>query len=160
MRHSLFLLYVCFVVCAWCDRTPAPLVRIANGRRYPIPIPTAKPFLNAWPQAEETRFMEKAARYIEVFGHEPNRGSTVNEREKDLYPRAMAYILAGREAQGAKALMMPQKYDPPQFHAFTGGFDFWFGFTLKGQVRKYFLFGPYLTDDYRRRFEDAFKRWT
>lgn len=137
-----------------------PLVRVENGKRYPIPVDTPETFRNPWPGAEEERFMEKAAELIEHFGRQPNRGSTVNEREKDLYPRAMFHILAGKEKKGAKALMQSQQYDPKPFHAFTGGFDFWFGFTLKGQARKYFHFGDYLTDDYRKRYEKAFDSWT
>lgn len=137
-----------------------PLVRVEDGKRYPIPVETPKKFLNPWPEAEQERFMEKAAELIEHFGAQSNRGSTVNEREKDLYPRAMFHILAGKEEEGAHALMQSQQYDPKPFHAFTGGFDFWFGFTLKGQARKYFHFGEYLDDDYRRRFENAFDSWT
>jgi hypothetical protein len=104
--------------------------------------------------------MEKAAHLIEHFGGQQNKGSTVNEQEKSFYPMAMFHILAGREEEGAKALMQPQQYDPKPFHAFTGGFDFWFGFTLKGQARKYFHFGSYLTPEYRKRFEAAFADWT
>ena len=42
-----------------------------------------------------------------------------------------------------------------EHHAYTDGFDFWYGFTLKGQARKYFHFGHLLSDDYRKRFEAA-----
>lgn len=104
--------------------------------------------------------MEKAAHLIEDFGSRQNRGSVVNEREKELYPFAMFHILAGKETQGAEALMMPQRYDPPSHHSYSDGFDFWYGFTLKGQARKYFLFGSYLTPDYKARFERAFAKWT
>lgn len=136
------------------------VVKVVDGKRYPVPVETDSGYLNPWPEAEEKRFMEKAEHLIRHYGAQRNSGSTVNEREKDLYPRAMFHILAGKEDEGAKALMQPQQYDPKPFHEFTGGFDFWFGFTLKGQARKYFHFGQFLDDEYRNRFEKAFAEWT
>jgi hypothetical protein len=136
------------------------LVRVENNKRYPVPIATEAKFLNPWPAAEEARFMEKAAHLIELWGPQKNSGSTVNEREKDLYPRAMFQILAGKDAEGVAALTQPQRFDPPEHHAYTDGFDFWYGFTLKGAVRKYFHFGQKLPADYRKRFETAFAKWT
>jgi hypothetical protein len=149
-------LCLCFAATAFAQ----PFVNIENGKRYPIPVKTDAKYLNPWPAAEEQRFMDKAAHLIDDFGSQPNRGSTVNEREKDLYPRAMFKILDGKEQEGVKALTQPQQYDPAPYHAYTDGFDFWYGFTLKGAVRKYFYFGSVLPDDYRKRFEKAFDKWT
>lgn len=137
----------------------AELVRMVGQKRYPVPIATEARFLNPWPDAEEKRFMEKAAHLIAVWGVQPNKGNTVNEREKDLYPRAMFHILAGKQEEGVRALTAPQ-VDDARHHAYTDGFDFWYGFTLKGAVRKYFHFGQTLPADYRARFEKAFAKWT
>ena len=155
--------YVCLLILAFACHLRVysqDVVKIENGNRYPVPVGTPMELLNPWPTAEEERFMEKAAHLIKDFGSQQNRASTVNEREKDLYPRAMFHILAGREKEGAKALMSPQQYDPKEHHAYTDGFDFWYGFTLKGQARKYFHFGSFLDDDYINRFEKAFDKWT
>ncbi|MDA3961328.1 MAG: hypothetical protein PF961_11105 [Planctomycetota bacterium] len=138
------------------------LVEERDGKRYPIPVAADPAFVNQWPDAEEARFMDKAAHLIAVrgTGKMGGGGSTVNEREKELYPTSMFWILAGREAEGVANLQAPQRYDPKEHHAYTDGFDFWYGFTLKGQMRKYFLFGGLLDDDYRTRFEAAFAKWT
>ncbi|OUL23968.1 hypothetical protein BV378_20255 [Nostoc sp. RF31YmG] len=42
----------------------------------------------------------------------------------------------------------------------TLGFDFYSGFTLKGQIRKYFGFGQFLSPDYRFRMREAMKLFT
>ncbi|WP_292843182.1 hypothetical protein [Nostoc sp. NMS8] len=42
-----------------------------------------------------------------------------------------------------------------QSEAYTLGIDFYSGFTLKGQVRKYFYFGKYLDPKYRQRMKEA-----
>jgi hypothetical protein len=158
MKHQITILTLgaCLATHAFAQ----PFVKIENGKRYPIPVKTEAKYLNPWPASEEQRFMEKAAHLIEDFGNQPNKGNTVNEREKDLYPRAMFQILDGKAQEGVKALTQPQQYDPAPHHAYTDGFDFWYGFTLKGAVRKYFYFGTVLPDDYRKRFEAAFDKWT
>lgn len=40
------------------------------------------------------------------------------------------------------------------------GFDFYSGFTLKGQIRKYFGFGQFLSPSYRLRMRDAMRIFT
>ncbi len=40
------------------------------------------------------------------------------------------------------------------------GFDFYSGFTLKGQIRKYFGFGQFLTPDYKTKMKEAMRIFT
>lgn len=137
------------------------LVRVEDGHRYPIPHPADERYLNPWPAEEEARFMAKAAHLIPLMAASKLAGgSTVNEREKELYPKAFFKLLNGQIDEGVAMLQQPQQYDPKEHHAYTDGFDFWYGFTLKGQMRKYFHFGHLLDPDYKQRFEGAFAKWT
>lgn len=157
-RHTSFVLFVCLA--GLCSAQQ--LVTVKQGKTYPVTIKTASEYLNVLSPEEEDRFMEKAAYLIETRGNGKmgGGGSVANEREKALYPTSMFFILAGREAEGVKNLTMPQRYDPKEHHAYSGGFDFWYGFTLKGQARKYFHFGHLLPRDYVKRFEAAMDTWT
>ncbi len=149
-------------ICCCSLLSAQELVEIKDGKRYPIPVKTDPEYLNVLSPEEETRFMEKAAHLIDSRGNGKFGGgaSTINEREKELYPTSMFFILAGREKEGVGHLIAPQQYDPAQHHAYTDGFDFWYGFTLKGQARKYFHFGHLLPADYVKRYEAAFDKWT
>ncbi|KYC42964.1 hypothetical protein WA1_12720 [Scytonema hofmannii PCC 7110] len=85
-------------------------------------------------------------------------GTTSFESEKRSYPKAMIGFLAGNRE---KAISFLQSEDADaKSHAHTLGIDFYSGFTLKGQVRKYFYFGKYLDPSYRQRMKRAMKVWT
>ncbi|MBN3899560.1 MAG: hypothetical protein HWQ41_31125 [Nostoc sp. NOS(2021)] len=82
-----------------------------------------------------------------------NYGNTAFENEKRSYPRAMIDFLAGHRE---KAIAFLQSEDADaQRNAHTLGIDFYSGFTLKEQVRKYFYFGKYLDPNYRQRMKKA-----
>jgi len=80
-------------------------------------------------------------------------GSTAFENEKRSYPRAMIDILAGNREK-AIAFLQSEDADADR-NAHTLGIDFYSGFTLKAQVRKYFYFGKYLDPSYRWRMKEA-----
>jgi hypothetical protein len=85
-------------------------------------------------------------------------GTTAFESEKKSYPKAMIGFLAGNRE---KAMSFLESEDADaQNHAHTLGIDFYSGFTLKGQVRKYFYFGKYLNPAYRQRMKKAMQIWT
>ncbi|GAA6620195.1 hypothetical protein NUACC26_060110 [Scytonema sp. NUACC26] len=85
-------------------------------------------------------------------------GTTSFESEKRSYPKAMIDFLAGNRE---KAISFLQSEDADsKSHAHTLGIDFYSGFTLKGQVRKYFYFGKYLDPSYRQRMKRAMQLWT
>ncbi|MEM9808953.1 MAG: hypothetical protein AAF959_27175 [Cyanobacteria bacterium P01_D01_bin.56] len=82
-------------------------------------------------------------------------GSIAYEYEKNSYPLAMADVLWGQQSA---ALDFLQQIDPQATE--TQGVDLLSGFTLKGQIRKYFYFGDQLDPDYRQRMWDAMYEFT
>lgn len=81
-------------------------------------------------------------------------GSIAYEYEKNSYPLAMADVLWGRSA----ALDFLQQIDAQATE--TQGVDLLSGFTLKGQMRKYFYFGDQLEPAYRQRMWQAMHDFT
>jgi hypothetical protein len=129
-----------------------------DGLRLPA-IPES--LRNPWPEEWERAFQKRAAEAIRFFdtGGKGRYGTTYFESEKSSYPRAMFDFLAGHRQQ-ALAYLQAEDADAQKWHAHTLGIDLYPCFTLKGQVRKYFLFGPFLDPDYRRRMYEAAKIWT
>lgn len=84
-------------------------------------------------------------------------GNTYFENEKNAYPVSMLDFLAGNRE---KALGMLQAKDSEGYSNWTKGVDFYPCFTLKGQVRKYFWFGPFLDPKYKQTMFDGAKIWT
>lgn len=136
-----------------------------NGARSSVggvPIPSVPDALrNPWPEEWEREFQARAAHAIRFFdsGGQGRYGTTFFESEKASYPKAMFDFLAGHRER-AIAFLQSKDADAERWHAHTLGIDFYPCFTLKGQVRKYFLFGPYLDPDYRERMSRAAKIWT
>ena len=82
-------------------------------------------------------------------------GSIAYEYEKNSYPLAMADVLWG---QPSSALDFLQQIDAQAIE--TQGIDLLSGFTLKGQMRKYFYFGDRLDPAYRQRMWEAMYGFT
>jgi hypothetical protein len=105
-----------------------------------------------WTPQMSAEFQARSQQAISKFAGS-NYGSTAFENEKRSYPRAMMDFLAGNRE---KAIAFLQSEDADaQRNAHTLGIDFYSGFTLKGQVRKYFYFGKYLDPNYRQRMKQA-----
>lgn len=85
----------------------------------------------------------------------PSYGSITYEYEKNSYPLAMAGVLKG---QDSTALDFLQQLDPQATE--TRGIDLLSGFTLKGQIRKYFYFGDQLDPAYRQRMWEVMNEFT
>ena len=130
----------------------------ANGLR-PASVP-AEDANRPWTEADETGFRERSALLWRSAGR--IRASTQGESEKGAYPMAFCQFLAGDGAKRAQALAFLQADDADagSDHAWTGGIDLYWSFTLKGQMRKYALFGPVLDPAYRERMTDAMRTWT
>ncbi|MFP4192499.1 MAG: hypothetical protein ACLFU6_10555 [Candidatus Hydrogenedentota bacterium] len=126
-------------------------------RARPLPVPER--LANPWPDAWEDQMWRRAQPAIERYGEEPPRGGTFGENEKNYYPRAMFNIMARNRERGLEALQ-EEDNQADDHHAHTLGIDYYWTFTLKGQMRKYFYFGPYLDEDYRQRMYDAAEIWT
>ncbi|MEO0867156.1 MAG: hypothetical protein AAFY17_01680 [Cyanobacteria bacterium J06642_11] len=82
-------------------------------------------------------------------------GSIAYEYEKNSYPLAMADVLWG---EPSAALEFLQQLDPQATE--TQGIDLLSGFTLKGQIRKYFHFKHQLNPAYRQRMWEAMHEFT
>ncbi len=123
------------------------------------PIPVPEEHNNPWPQDWEDAFWERANRAIEKIGNERPRGGTWGENEKNYYPRAMFNFLAGNRDRALRALEETD-VQADSHHAHTKGIDLYWTFTLKGQVRKYFFFGPWLDEDYKDKMTEAARIWT
>ena len=82
-------------------------------------------------------------------------GSIAYEYEKNSYPLAMADVLWGQSSTGLNFL---QQIDEQARE--TQGIDLLSGFTLKGQMRKYFYFGDQLDPAYRQRMWNAMHEFT
>jgi hypothetical protein len=113
---------------------------------------------NPWTPELEAEFQQRAATIIRDFANPTSYGNGYGENEKGAYPRAMLDFLAGNRKQ---ALAFLQSEDPEaQKHQHTEGIDYYYSFTLKGQIRKYFLFGQFLNPAYKQRMFLGAKKWT
>ncbi|MCC5845525.1 MAG: hypothetical protein JJU05_14855 [Verrucomicrobia bacterium] len=138
---------------------PRDRVQTDNGliRVLPPGVPEAlrNPPL---PEAEEAAYWERANHVIRHF--EGQIGvNTTQEREKDTFPRTMYNYLLGSHDAVIEALQTPDRQGGTD-HRWTKGIDYYWSFTLKGQMRKYFFFGPALDPEYRQTMFDGAKRWT
>jgi hypothetical protein len=123
-----------------------------------ISLPQIEPkYRNLWTPELEAEFQQRARVAIEYYAGKPY-GPTIGEREKQAYPLAMLDFLAGNREK-AIALLQSED-DEAERHQHTEGIDLYYSFTLKGQIRKYFLFGDYLDPAYKERMFIAAKKWT
>ncbi|MFP4056203.1 MAG: hypothetical protein ACLF0G_04975 [Candidatus Brocadiia bacterium] len=133
--------------------------RDADGLLRVRPAPVAERFRNAeWPEPLEKGFWRRANHAIEHFADSVG-GNTFQENEKAAYPRTMFAYLAGRRDE-ALAFLQAEDAQAGSDHRHTLGIDYYWCFTLKGQMRKYFYFGDVLERDYRKRMFRAAKIWT
>ena len=113
---------------------------------------------NFWSAQQEGDFQARAAHIIAHFASPKSYGNGFGENEKQAYPRAMFDFLSGNRE---RAIAFLQAEDPQsERHAHTQGIDYYYSFTLKGQIRKYFLLGQFLDPDYRQRMFEGAKKWT
>ncbi|MGK7891535.1 MAG: hypothetical protein AB4042_19565 [Leptolyngbyaceae cyanobacterium] len=91
---------------------------------------------------------------LQLAGRHPY-GSIAYEYEKNSYPLAMADLAWG---ESSAALDFLQQLDSQAVE--TQGIDLLSGFTLKGQMRKYFYFGDRLDPAYRQRMWEAMDEFT
>lgn len=122
-------------------------------------------FRNSWTSEQETQFQQRSKAIIQSFANPKEYGNTFQENEKRSYPNAMFDFLAGNRKQACAGracsiAFLQQEDTQSKDHAHTDGIDYYFSFTLKGQIRKYFLFGSYLDPAYRQKMYDGAKKWT
>lgn len=135
------------------------LYSVSQNSIAPFPVAEVNPqYLNDWTPELEAEFQQRAKQVINHFAKAESYGNLWGENEKRSYPMAMFDFLAGNRQ---KALDFLQQDDPQtREQAHTDYIDYYFSFTLKGQIRKYFLLGKYLDPVYRQRMYNAAKIWT
>jgi hypothetical protein len=129
------------------------------GRIRVRPHPVPAELLNEWPQEREDAFWDRANAAIRANAKGGGYGGTYFENEKAMYPKAMFGYLGGFREPALKALQA-EDADAKSWNTVTDGIDFFPCFTLKGQMRKYFLFGPQMDPAYVARMKKAAKTWT
>ncbi|HAC63811.1 MAG TPA: hypothetical protein DCF68_09790 [Cyanothece sp. UBA12306] len=124
-----------------------------------LSLPTIEDkFRNLWTSELENQFQQRAQQVIKHYANRESYGNNYQENEKRSYPRAMFDFLAGNRK---KSLAFLQLEDPEKKeHQHTEGIDYYYSFTLKGQIRKYFLFGQFLDPAYKKRMFEGAKKWT
>ncbi len=133
----------------------APLV----AAEPPVPWPSDPKFNNPWPAGWERDYQQRVQHVLDVWKTKKPGGTTYGESEKALYPAAMFAFLTGQTNQALK-IFQEEDNQAKSDHAHTKGIDFYWCFTLKGQVRKYFYFGRWLDPAYKQKMFDAAKIWT
>lgn len=128
-----------------------------SDRVKPLIPEVAADLRNVWPADLETEFWRRAERAIAHYANQPY-GNTVGENEKRSYAYAMLDFLAGN--QDSALSFLQQEDDEASIHAHTQGIDYYYSFTLKGQIRKYFFLGPFLNPHYRQRMRAGAAAWT
>ena len=129
----------------------------AQGQIRVTPLPVAPELQNPWSSELEAGFWQRANAAIQFYA-DRDYGNTHQENEKRSYPFAMFDFLAGNRDRAIAFLQSEDQQASD--HAHTEGIDYYFSFTLKGQIRKYFFFGRWLAADYRRRMFAGAQRWT
>ncbi|NET59257.1 MAG: hypothetical protein F6K47_24885 [Symploca sp. SIO2E6] len=112
---------------------------------------------NQWTPELEAEYQLRAKEAIAYYAGK-GYGNTHGENEKRSYPYAMFDFLAGNREQGLSFLQSEDAESGDHEH--TEGIDYYYSFTLKGQVRKYFFLGQFLDPDYRQRMFEGAKKWT
>ena len=122
-------------------------------------IKAAKDWLNPpWSKELEDAFWKRAYGYFQKFDSS-YQVETKNDKEKRTYAELMATAIAG-ERQRAVELLQTEDEQAQTDHAHTEGIDYYWCFTLKQQIRKYFLLGDWLNPTYRQRMWRGAKIWT
>lgn len=139
---------------------------IEDGEITIHPVEMDERFRNPTTEAVEARFRKF---YNEILQQETRakdgsfggvQGNRYAENEKRSYPSAMMHVLAGNVDTGMSFLQAGDQPQSGKDNINTEGIDLYWAFTLKGQVRKFFLFGDLLDADYRRKMKKAIDSWT
>lgn len=120
-------------------------------------IPVANRYKNEWSPELEAEFRRRTNQAIQYYAGQ-EYGNTFAENEKKSYALAMFDFMAENRE---KAIAFLQSEDAQvSDHQHTDGIDYYYSFTLKGQIRKYFYFGKYLDPVYKQRMFNGAKKWT
>lgn len=138
-------------------KTESKNVSVTQREIVRPPLPPEK-LRNAWPEEWEKAFEERSLHAIQKMAGK-GYGGTYFENEKRAYALAMTDFLAGNRKK-AVDFLQGEDANATEWNAHTLGIDYFPAFTLKHQMRKYFLFGSFLDPAYKKRMLDAAKIWT
>jgi len=128
-----------------------------------VPVPVPDELKNDWPAEWEREFQARAERVLKGMCAKEKAaglgGRTYFESEKRAYGFLMAHLLAGDKPVALKEIQR-EDAQAKEWHAHTAGIDYYACFTLKHQLRKYFLFGDEFDPAYKKRMFDGAKAWT
>jgi len=129
-----------------------------RGRTRVRPMVTDAKLNNPWPPQWEEGFATRADHALKYWSQQKLGFNSWGENEKAGYPQMMWAFLLGEKDRAVKAFEQDdvQRED----HRHTMGVDFYWCFTLKGQMRKYFYFGDALSGEYKAKFRQGAKIWT
>ena len=130
---------------------------IASSAEPPAPFPADARLNNPWPADWEAAYQQRVQHVLNHWKDQKVAGGTYGENEKNYYPTALMAFLTGRRELALKALQEDDHVK--EDHAWTHGVDFYWCFTLKGQMRKYFYFGEHLAPAYREKFLAGARAW-
>jgi hypothetical protein len=157
--NTFLITYFLILPIIGCNPTPQNNLLTPVSLATEISLPEVAPqYQNQWTPELEAQFQARKAEIMSYYANSINYGNGYGENEKQSYPRAMFDFLAGNQQ---KAITFLQQEDPQAAnHAHTDGIDYYYSFTLKGQIRKYFLFGQFLDPAYKQRMFNGAKKWT
>ena len=131
--------------------------RDADGLIRVRPPKVDKQFQNApWPEELEKGFWKRGNEIIRHFAGSGEARVGAGEAEKWSYPKQMLNFLSGNKGQALGILQAIDNEDGRH----TAGVDFYWCFTLKGQMRKSFWLGDHLAPEYMERMKKGAKIWT
>ncbi|MBW3622389.1 MAG: hypothetical protein KY468_03155, partial [Armatimonadetes bacterium] len=160
LSSALLLAGITFPLTSPLAAVPGDSSENGSSRASPAnPWPVSPDGRNPWTPEMERGYRERARHALEQWKDRKPRGGTYGENEKNYYPTALFAYLTGDRPAALKALQEEDNAARTD-HAHTAGIDFFWAFTLKGQVRKYFLLGDALDPAYRKRMFEGAKAWT
>jgi hypothetical protein len=153
--RGLLVIILSFLIFTSFDKLNLKL--LAENAYSQLELIVVNRYQNYWSPELEAEFWQRSNQVIQYYAGQ-EYGNTVAENEKRSYALAMFDFLAGNQE---KAIAFLQSEDAQvRDHQHTDGIDYYYSFTLKGQVRKYFYFGKYLDPTYKQRMFSAAKKWT
>lgn len=114
---------------------------------------------NPWTPEQEERFIRQSNRFLELARSSSYGLNTYFENEKRWFGYAMMQFLATGQEKPLKDLQT-QDHQHAEWHRETRGIDWYAAFTIKHQVRKYFLLGPGLQPEHREAMREGARLWT
>ncbi len=133
------------------------IIKDNQGRIIINYLPMESKFRNEWPTELESGFWDRVNQRLSASNPNGKYGNTFFENEKQSYPNAFIDFVKGNRNPALKFLQM---HDNDHWNKITMNIDWFACFTIRNQVRKYFLFGQFLDPAYKKIMFDSAKIWT